>query len=222
MKKIAPSILSADFSRLKEELLAVEKARADYIHIDVMDGHFVPNITIGPFVVEAIRRSTALPLDVHLMIERPEDFIAAFAKAGSSIITVHAETTAHPHGVVQAIKKLGAKAGVAINPSTPIEAIEEVLEEIDLALVMSVNPGFSGQEFIKGSLKKIEKLRTLLDKKKLKAELEVDGGIKVNNIGAASRAGVDVFVAGSAVFGSPDYKKTLEAMRQAITVAPVG
>ena len=215
MKKlIAPSILSADFSRLKEELASVEAAGADYIHVDVMDGHFVPNITIGPFIVEAIKRSTKIPLDVHLMIERPEDHIKSFRSAGADMITVHAEATVHLHGLVQSVKELGAKAGVSINPGTPIEAIEEVLDCVDLVLVMSVNPGFGGQRFIPASIGKIKRLRKMLDERGLKAILEVDGGIKVSNIKEVSKAGADMFVAGSAVFGSGDYKKTIEAMRK--------
>ena len=215
MKKlIAPSILSADFSRLKEELASVEAAGADYIHVDVMDGHFVPNITIGPFIVEAIKRSTKIPLDVHLMIERPEDHIKSFRSAGADIITVHAEATVHLHGLVQSVKELGAKAGVSINPGTPVEATEEVLDCVDLVLVMSVNPGFGGQRFIPASIGKIKRLRKMLDERGLKAILEVDGGIKVSNIKEVSKAGADMFVAGSAVFGSGDYKKTIEAMRK--------
>ncbi|MFZ3073457.1 MAG: ribulose-phosphate 3-epimerase [Thermodesulfobacteriota bacterium] len=213
-KLIAPSILSADFSRLKEELASVEAAGADYIHVDVMDGHFVPNITIGPFIVEAIKRSTKIPLDVHLMIERPEDYVKSFRSAGADIITIHAEATVHLHRLIQAIKEDGAKAGVSINPGTPVEAIEEVLDCVDLVLIMSVNPGFGGQQFIPSSIGKIKKLRKILDERGLKAILEVDGGIKVSNIKEASMAGADMFVAGSAVFGSSDYKKTIEAMRR--------
>jgi len=213
-KLIAPSILSADFSRLKEELASVEAAGADYIHVDVMDGHFVPNITIGPFIVEAIKRSTKIPLDVHLMIERPEDHIKSFRSAGADMITVHAEATVHLHGLVQSVKELGAKAGVSINPGTPVEATEEVLDCVDLVLVMSVNPGFGGQRFIPASIGKIKRLRKMLDERGLKAILEVDGGIKVSNIKEVSKAGADMFVAGSAVFGSGDYKKTIEAMRK--------
>ncbi len=181
-----------------------------------MDGRFVSNITIGPFVVEAIKRATRLPLDVHLMIEAPERYVADFAKAGSSIITVHAEATRHLHGVVQTIKKLGAKAGVSINPATPVSAIEEIIADVDLVLVMSVNPGFGGQSFIPASLGKIRALRRLLDERGLKAELEVDGGIKAGNIKEAAVAGADVFVSGSGIFSSGDYKKTITAMRDEI------
>ncbi|HBO83959.1 MAG: ribulose-phosphate 3-epimerase [Deltaproteobacteria bacterium GWC2_42_11] len=216
MKKIAPSILSANFTRLGEEIKAVEKAGADYIHIDVMDGHFVPNITVGPLIAEAAKRATKLPLDVHLMIETPEKFIPDFAKAGSDIITVHAEVCKHLHRTIQQIKEFGIKAGVSINPATPVSAIENIIEDVDLVLIMSVNPGFSGQGFIKASIPKIEKVRRMIDKSGLNIELEVDGGIKVENIGDISKAGADVFVAGSAIFGSKDYKKTIEMMRTEI------
>lgn len=216
MKKIAPSILSADFTCLEKELQAVEEAKADYIHVDVMDGNFVPNITIGPFIVEAIRRATSLPLDTHLMIENPGNYVEAFARAGSDIITVHVEAEKHLHKVLQHIRELGVRAGVTMNPSTPVEAIENVLEDVDLVLVMSVNPGFSGQGFIPSSLKKLKRLRKMLDERGSRAELEVDGGIKVGNIAEASAAGADVFVAGSAVFGSENYSETISAMKKEI------
>ena len=212
--KISPSILSADFTRLGEEIKAVEEAGADYIHIDVMDGHFVPNITIGPLIVEAARRATKLPLDVHLMIENPERYIPEFVKAGSDIITVHVEATDHLHRAVQQIKELGIRAGVSMNPSTPTSTIAHVIDDIDLALVMSVNPGFGGQSFIPAALNKINEVRVILDDAGSKAELQVDGGIKIENIKAAFDAGADVFVAGSAVFGSDDYKATIAAMRK--------
>jgi ribulose-phosphate 3-epimerase len=214
MKKISPSILSADFSCLKRDILAVEDAGADYLHVDVMDGHFVPNITVGPFVVEAVRKATRLPLDVHLMIERPEEFIVRFAKAGSDIITVQAEATKHLHRTVELIKEQGVRAGVSLNPSTPVSFLENIIDDLDLVLVMSVNPGFSGQEFIPSALGKIKAVRKMLASHRSAAELEVDGGIKVSNIAEASRAGADVFVAGSAIFGSDDYKKTITAMRK--------
>ena len=214
MKKIAPSILSADFTKLAKEIRAVEDAKADYIHVDVMDGHFVPNITVGPFIVEAARKATRLPLDVHLMIENPDKFISDFAKAGSDIITVHAEASRHLHRTIQIIKEHGIRAGVSLNPTTPLYYLDHILGDVDLVLLMTVNPGFSGQEFIKSCLPKIERMRRMLDEGNYKAELEVDGGIKVSNIGAAAKAGADVFVAGSAVFGSDNYKKTIAAMRQ--------
>jgi len=216
MKKIAPSILSADFTKLAKEIKAVEDAKADYLHIDVMDGHFVPNITIGPFIVEAARRATRLPLDVHLMIENPDKFVPDFVKAGSDIITVHAEASRHLHRTIQYIKEQGIRAGVSLNPTTPLSVLEHILGDVDLILVMTVNPGFSGQSFIKSCLPKIERIRKMLDDGNYKADLEVDGGIKVSNIGAVAKAGADVFVAGSAIFGSDNYKKTISVMRQEI------
>lgn len=213
MKKIAPSILSADFSRLGEEITAVAAAGADYIHIDVMDGHFVPNITIGPLVVEAVRKITSLPLDVHLMIENPDRYIPDFAAAGADIIVVHAEASIHLHRSIQLIKSLGKKAGVSLNPATPLNYLEYVLADLDLVLLMTVNPGFGGQSFIEESLPKIKALRAMLDKRGLEAELEVDGGVKIDNIARISHAGADVFVAGSAVFGSSDYAATIAALK---------
>ncbi|MBI5971452.1 MAG: ribulose-phosphate 3-epimerase [Deltaproteobacteria bacterium] len=212
--KISPSILSADFTRLGAELKALEDAGADYIHVDVMDGRFVPNITIGPFIVEAIKRATRLPLDVHLMIEEPERYIADFADAGSDIITVHVEAARHLHKAVQMIKESGKKAGVTLNPATPVSTLEEVMGDVDLALVMSVNPGFSGQGFIQASLKKISAVRAMINATGRSIELEVDGGIKTSNIKAAAAAGADVFVSGSGVFSTPDYKKTISAMKE--------
>ena len=213
-KKIAPSILSADFSRLGEEIKAVEAAGADYIHVDVMDGHFVPNITIGSPVVNAIRKVTKLPLDVHLMISEPDRYIADFAKAGSDIITVHAEACIHLHRTIGYIKELGIRAGVSLNPSTPLSVIEQILEDVDMVLLMTVNPGFGGQKFIKTMLPKIAEMRRIINDRGLKVELEVDGGVTLDNIYDISRAGADSFVAGSAVFGSSDYKKTLEEMKR--------
>jgi len=214
MIKIAPSILSADFSRLGEEIQTIEKGGADYVHVDVMDGHFVPNITIGPLVVEAVRRITTLPIDVHLMIENPDRFIPDFARAGADIITVHQEAVPHLHRTVQLIKGLGKKAGVSINPATPVSTLEVILDDLDLVLVMSVNPGFGGQSFIPASLPKIEELRKLIDRRRLAIELEVDGGVKTDNIGLIAGAGADVFVAGSAVFGADDYAATIAALRE--------
>ena len=214
MKKIAPSILSADFSRLGDEVRAVAEAGADYIHIDVMDGHFVPNITIGPLVVEAVRKVTDLPLDVHLMIENPDLYIPEFANAGADIIVVHAEATNHLHRTVQLIKSFGKKAGVSLNPATSLHVLDYVLEELDLVLLMTVNPGFGGQSFIEACLPKIHALRAMLDKRGLETELEVDGGVKTDNIDRISHAGADVFVAGSAVFGSIDYAATIAELKR--------
>ncbi len=214
MKKIAPSILSADFARLGDEVRAVAAAGADYIHVDVMDGHFVPNITIGPLVVEAVRKVTDLPLDVHLMIENPDLYIPEFASAGADIIVVHAEATHHLHRTVQLIKSFGKKAGVSLNPATSLHLLDYILEELDLVLLMTVNPGFGGQSFIEACLPKIHALRAMLDKRGAEAELEVDGGVKTDNIDRISRAGADVFVAGSAVFGSPDYAATIAELKR--------
>ena len=214
MKKIAPSILSADFSRLGEEIRAIELAGADYVHIDVMDGHFVPNITIGPLIVEAARRVTTLPLDVHLMIENPDSYIPDFAAAGADIIVVHAEAVNHLHRTVQLIRSLGKKAGVSLNPATPLNCLEYVLDDLDLVLLMTVNPGFGGQSFIDACLPKVHALRAMLDRRGSEAELEVDGGVKVSNIAAIAHAGADVFVAGSAVFGSSDYAATIAEMKR--------
>jgi ribulose-phosphate 3-epimerase len=214
MKKIAPSILSADFSRLGDEIRAVEAAGADYIHIDVMDGHFVPNITIGPLIVEAARRVTSLPLDVHLMIENPDRYIPDFAAAGADIIVVHAEAVHHLHRTVQLIKSLGKKAGVSLNPATPLNVLDYVIADLDLVLLMTVNPGFGGQSFIEACLPKIQALRAMLDRRGGEAELEVDGGVKASNIARIAHTGADVFVAGSAVFGSPDYAATIAEMKR--------
>ena len=216
MKKISPSILSADFSRLGEELKRVEDAGADWIHIDVMDGHFVPNITVGPFILEAVRRVTSLPLDVHLMIERPEQYISGFSDAGADIITVHVEVCPHLHRTIQAIKEKGKKAGVSLNPATPLVLVEDILNDIDLLLIMSVNPGFGGQKFIISVLDKIKRARQMIDKAGSKAYIEIDGGVKLDNIGDISFAGADIFVSGSGVFGTKDYKRTIEEMKRII------
>lgn len=200
--KLAPSILSADFGRLAEQIAQCEAAGADWIHVDVMDGHFVPNITIGPLVVEAARRATQLPLDVHLMIEQPERYLADFAKAGANRLTVHVEACPHLHRTLQQIKELGVSAGVALNPATPASAVSEVLMEVDLVLVMTVNPGFGGQKFIHSTLPKITQLRQMLAQQNPAAEIEVDGGIDATTLPLAARAGATVFVAGNAVFKS--------------------
>lgn len=215
MIKIAPSILSADFSRLGEEIVAIDKGGADYVHIDVMDGHFVPNITIGPLVVEAARRVTDLPLDVHLMIENPDRYIPDFAKAGADIITVHYEAVPHLHRTVQLIHSLGKKAGVSINPATPINCLDVILEELELVLIMSVNPGFGGQQFIPACLPKIEALRNTIERRGLSVEIEVDGGVKLDNIARIAGAGAQVMVAGSAVYGTDDYAATIASLKTA-------
>ena len=200
MIKLAPSILSADFARLGEQIDEVARAGADYIHVDVMDGHFVPNITIGAPVVASIRPVTSLPLDVHLMIEHPERYVSDFVQAGADIITVHVEASPHLHGTIQAIKEMGVKAGVSLNPPTPIGAVEEFLRHVDLVLVMSVNPGFGGQSFIPETLPRIASIRKILDDRGLSAELEVDGGINADNAPDIVEAGADVLVAGNSIF----------------------
>jgi len=212
-KLIAPSILSADFSRLGEEIKAIEEAGADWVHVDVMDGHFVPNITIGPLVVEAARKVTSMPLDVHLMIENADAYLDDFIGAGSDYLTVHAEACPHLQRTLTHIREKGCKAGVSLNPATPLSSLEHVLTDVDLILLMSVNPGFGGQSFIPQVLDKIRELRSRLDSLDQEVLLEVDGGIKVENIGEVARAGIDVFVAGSAIFGSADYAKTISKMQ---------
>ncbi len=212
--KVAPSILSADFSRLGDEIRAVEAAGADIIHVDVMDGHFVPNITIGPLVVQACRKVTKLPLDVHLMIENPERYIADFAKAGADYLSVHAEAAYHLHRLVQSIKEhTGVKAAVALNPATPLEVLDHILEDLDMVLIMSVNPGFGGQAFIPSQFDKIRALRKRIDDRKLTVEIEVDGGVKPDNAAAVAAAGADILVAGSAVFSAKDYAVAIRGIR---------
>jgi len=214
MIKIAPSILSADFTRLGDEIKTIEQAGADYVHVDVMDGHFVPNITIGPLIVSAVRPVTSLPLDVHLMIESPADYVPAFAKAGADIIVVHAEADRHLHRTVQLIKSLGKKAGVSLNPSTSLTVLDMILPDLDRVLLMTVNPGFGGQSFIDSCVDKITTLRQRIDQLGLPIELEVDGGVKVDNIENIAAAGADVFVAGSAVFGANDYAATIAQLKK--------
>jgi ribulose-phosphate 3-epimerase len=215
-KLIAPSLLSADFTRLAEEVRAVEQAGADWMHADVMDGHFVPNITFGPLLVEAVRRITTLPIDVHLMIENPDRYIADFAAAGANYISVQVETCPHLNRTLQLIKECGTAAGVVLNPSTPLTALDWVLELADYVLIMSVNPGFGGQQFIASSLAKIVQLRRMIDDRDLSALIEVDGGVNEDTIADIARAGADVFVAGSAIFGRQDYGETLRRFRQRI------
>lgn len=213
MKAIAPSILSADFSKLGDEIRAVEAAGADWIHVDVMDGHYVPNITMGPLVVEAVRRVTSLPVDVHLMIESPDRYIPAFAAAGADYIAVHQEACTHLHRTIQLIRENGAKTGVALNPATPVETLKWILPDLDLVVVMSVNPGFGGQQFIPTSLEKIAQLKTLIQENGLSTLIQIDGGVNPDTISSISRAGVNIFVAGSAVFGSHDYTDAISRLK---------
>jgi ribulose-phosphate 3-epimerase len=213
--RIAPSILSADFARLADEVAKVEAAGADQIHVDVMDGHFVPNITIGPPVVAALRRVTSLPLDVHLMIEDPDRYLEAFATAGAAFITVHAEAVTHLHRTLARIRQLGVRAGVAVNPSTPVSHLREVLPEIDLILIMSVNPGFGGQTFIPRSLMKVEQAHTLLASTGHRADIEVDGGVDLTNAADLVSAGATMLVAGASIFGTADPAAATRALRAA-------
>jgi len=218
MKKIiAPSILSADFSKLGHEIKAVENAGADWIHMDVMDGHFVPNITMGPMIAGAARKITSLPIDAHLMIEAPDRYIPDFAKAGVNLICVHIEACIHANRTIQMIKESGCKAGIALNPSTPLSSIEWILEYVDLVLIMSVNPGFGGQKFIGNTLDKIRALRNIIDSRDMSTLIQIDGGVCKENIGEISNAGVDVFVAGSAIFGSKDYTETIADFKTKIS-----
>ena len=217
MIKIAPSILAADFARLGEQVREAEAAGADWLHVDVMDGHFVPNISIGPLIVAAIRPHSRLPLDVHLMIERPDDYLAAFAQAGADCISVHVEACPHLHRIVQRIRELGCRVGVALNPATPLSSLEEILPNIDLALVMSVNPGFGGQAYISSSTAKIRRLRAMIDGLGLQVEIEVDGGVGSANAGAIAQAGASVLVAGSSVFNQrASVAENIAALRAAL------
>lgn len=216
MKKIAPSILSADFTRLGEEIKAVEACGIDLIHCDVMDGHFVPNITIGPMVIRALKRISTVPLDVHLMIEKPEQYLKDFIDAGSNMLTIHVESTTHLQRYIQQIKEQGIKAGVSLNPATPLDVLDFILDDVDFVLLMTVNPGFGGQKFLRTMLPKIKRLKEIIDQRGLSVEIEVDGGIGVDNIREVSQAGAEIFVAGNAIFGSSNYQKTIREMREKI------
>jgi ribulose-phosphate 3-epimerase len=215
--RIAPSILSADFAHLADEITAIEQAGADLVHVDVMDGHFVPNLTIGPPIVEALHKVTSLPLDVHLMMTNPDAFIREFAEAGATYLTVHVEACPHLHRTVQSIKEKGVKAGVTLNPATPLTSIEEILPDVDLLLIMSVNPGFGGQRFISRILDKIKQARAMINRTGRSVLLEVDGGVKVDNAAAIVAAGADILVAGSAIFEAPgrDYRTVIARLRAA-------
>lgn len=213
MVKIAPSILSANFAKLGEEILDVERGGAEYIHVDVMDGHFVPNITIGPLIVDAIRPVTKLPLDVHLMIENPDQYIEQFAKAGADYITVHVEACKHLHRTIQSIKALGVKAGVVINPATPVSTLENIIEDIDMVLLMTVNPGFGGQKFIHSVLPKIKQVSDMVKERNLQVEIEVDGGVDEHTAKLCIEAGATVLVAGSAVFNKENRKEAIAKIR---------
>lgn len=214
MIKLAPSILSANFASLLEDVKKVEEAGCDLLHIDVMDGHFVPNITIGPLIVESLKGKTAMPFDVHLMIENPDRYIPDFVKAGADIISVHAEACTHLHRTIQLIKQHNVKACVALNPATPLDVLEYVLEDLDMVLLMTVNPGFGGQKFIEATIKKIERLKEIIDKRGLSIDIQVDGGVKPDNIHLVAQAGANVIVAGSAIFNSEDIPKTVELLRK--------
>jgi len=213
--KIAPSILSADFSRLKDEIEAVEAAGADWLHVDVMDGHFVPNITIGPVVVESVRKVTKIPLDVHLMITDPDKYGPEFIKAGADWVSIHPETCSDPNASLRKIRELGARASVAVNPDVPLARVDGCFPDADMILIMSVFPGFGGQDFIPEVLPKIAELRALINRRKLSLSIEVDGGIKADNIDLVVRAGADVIVSGSGIFKTPDYAATIREMRRA-------
>jgi ribulose-phosphate 3-epimerase len=212
--RIAPSLLSADFGRLADEVRAAEAGGADLIHLDVMDGRFVPNITVGPLVVESVRKVTKLPVDAHLMIVEPERYVEAFAKAGADLVSVHAEVSPHLHRTLQAVRAAGAKPAVALNPSTPLDALEYVLGDCEMVLVMTVNPGFGGQRYVDACTEKVRRLRALADARGQALDIEVDGGIKPENVGAVAAAGANVIVAGTAVFGARDYGQAIRALRE--------
>lgn len=214
MIKLAPSILSADFARLLEDVKKVEEAGCEYLHIDVMDGHFVPNITLGPAIVKSLRKDVNMVFDTHLMIENPDNYIKDFVDAGSDLIVVHQEACKHLHRTIQNIKSYNVKAGVALNPATPIEAIKHVIEDVDMVLIMTVNPGFGGQSFIEGMIEKIKELKQLIDDKNLNVDIQVDGGIKPSNIDKVVKAGANVIVAGSAIFNSDNIAETVKQMRE--------
>lgn len=218
MYKLAPSILAADFANLKRDIKLVEQAGAELLHIDVMDGHFVPNITIGPPVVKSLRKKCGMVFDVHLMISNPENYISEFAAAGADIITVHAEAATHLHRLIQMIKKEGCKAAVALNPATSLSVLDYVLEELDMVLIMSVNPGFGGQKFIGSSLQKIRELRNRIQNQGLSVDIQVDGGIGLDNIAEVASYGANVFVAGSAIFNSEDPVQTVKKLKEALKV----
>ena len=214
MIKLAPSILSADFARLLEDVKKVENAGCEYLHIDVMDGHFVPNITLGPAIIKSLRKDVNMVFDAHLMIENPDQYIKEFVDAGCDLIVVHQEACKHLHRTIQNIKSYGIKAGVALNPATPIETIKYVLEEVDMVLIMTVNPGFGGQSFIESMIPKIRELKSLIDKKGLKVDIQVDGGIKPDNVDKVVKAGANIIVAGSAIFNSDDIQDTVDLFRK--------
>lgn len=218
MIKLAPSILSADFARLLEDVKKVEKAGCEYLHIDVMDGHFVPNITLGPSIVKSLRKDVNMVFDTHLMIENPDNYIKDFVDAGSDIIVVHVEACRHLHRTIQNIKSYNVKAGVALNPATPIESIKHILQDVDMVLIMTVNPGFGGQSFIENTIDKIKELKQIIDEKNLKVDIQVDGGIKPSNIHKVVEAGANIIVAGSAIFNSEDIEETVMLMRKNASV----
>lgn len=219
MVEIAPSILSADFTRLGEQIAAAERGGASYIHVDVMDGHFVPNISVGPFIVQAVRKATSLPIDCHLMIEDPDKYIGEFARAGAAMISVHPEATYHLHRTIGYIHQTGCRAGVVLNPATPLSVLEEIAKDIDYVLVMSVNPGFGGQKFIPSMIDKLHRLQVLLQLHGSQARIEIDGGITADNAAVAVGAGAEILVAGSAIFGNEDPAQAVQQMLQACTEA---